>query len=77
MPTPAEPFIVAEISKNYRDGAEIRPTGPIAKQFESMININWSRGYVLHSFQIDRRMTDDQMNETIIAVFRRRSDADR
>ena len=66
-----EPFIVAEVSKNWRDGFEVTPgTGLLAQQFELVINRNADRGYRLHSFQLHRLMTGpNELNETIIAVF--------
>jgi hypothetical protein len=67
------PFIVAEVSKNWIDGVEALPTGPLCQQFERVININYQRGYELQSFQVDWRLVSPiEMNETIIAVFRRR-----
>jgi hypothetical protein len=64
-------FIVAEISKNWRNGDEVVPgSGLLAQQFEQVINVNNERGYRLWSFQINRLMTSPcEMNETIIAVF--------
>jgi hypothetical protein len=70
IPVP-EPFIVAEISKNWRNGESVAPTPILAIQFEILINNNLVRGYVLHTFQLHRMMVEpDQLNETIIAVFR-------
>ena len=68
-------FIVAEISKNWVQGAELHPErGPIAKQFEAVININAVRGYHLLTFSLHRMMSrPDEMNETIVAVFERMS----
>jgi hypothetical protein len=81
MPTAHEPlqtpyesprFIVAEVSKNWRDGQEVTPTGPLAVQFERVINVNAARGYVLRQFQVHRMLiTPTEMNETVIAVFER------
>lgn len=69
-PTP-EPFIVAEISKNWIDGRSVLPTPLLAQQFEAIININAARGYELVTFQLHRLMTGpEELNETIIAVFR-------
>jgi len=67
------PFIVGEVSKNWRHGEEVAPgRGLLAEQFERLINVNATRGYVLHSFQISRIMTSDtELNETIVAVFQR------
>ena len=69
-------FIVAELSKNWRDGAEVRPgSGLLAQQFERAILVNWARGYRLLQFQLHRIMTGpDEMNETIVAVFERRDE---
>lgn len=86
-PQPFEAFIVAEVSKtwlrkqglsrgNELPGDEFEPavSGPLLSQlFETIINTNWVRGYALQSFQLNRVMVDpDQLNETIIAVFRPR-----
>jgi len=66
----SERFIVAEVSKNWINGQEVKPNGPIAKLFEAVININAKRGYRLLSFELHRMMPrPDEMNETIIAVF--------
>jgi len=66
------PFIVAEISKNWRDD-QPHTAGPLlAELFEAAIEHNRQRGYRLHSFQLHRLMTSiNGMNETIIAVFER------
>lgn len=65
-------FIVAEVSKNWINGLEVTPTGPLCKQFEDVILVNHRRGYRLLQFQLHRMMVDfDEMNETIIAVFER------
>ena len=86
-PQPFESFIVAEVSKIWLrkqgvsrvldlPGDEFEPAtdGPILTQlFERVINANWMRGYARQSFQLNRVMIDpDQLNETIIAVFRPR-----
>jgi hypothetical protein len=70
-----EPFIVAEVSKNWIDGREVTPgSGLLAQQFERVINTNEQRGYELVSFQLHRMMTrPDELNETIIAVFKQRA----
>lgn len=52
-------FIVGEISKNWVDGRECAPTGPLCAQFEHMINVNDRRGFALHSFQMHRVLTHD------------------
>ncbi len=65
-------FIVAEVSKNWFNGREVKPSGLLAQQFETVIAHNLARGYRLHSFQLHRLMTGPtDMNETIIAVFER------
>lgn len=70
-----EPFRVAEISKNWIAGAS--PTSELlAQQFERCVNTNWTRGYYLVSWQLHRLLVrPEEMNETIIAVFKRRVDA--
>jgi hypothetical protein len=71
MATPTPRFIVAEISKNWRQGySETSPL--LAQQFETVINHNAERGYRLVTFQLRSLLTDpDAMVETIIAVFER------
>ena len=65
-----EPWVVAEISKNWRDGKSVAKTPLLAKQFETVIQYNHQRGYRLHSFQIHRFMPQPNLlNETLIAVF--------
>ena len=66
-----DPFIVAEISKNWINGEEASPgSGLLCQQFERVINVNFQRGYRLVSFQLHRQMVNDRdLNETIIAVF--------
>ena len=76
MPNGAE-FIVAEVSKNWINGLAVVDSGMLCQQFETVINRNWERGYVLHSFELHSIVTDPgRMNETIVAVFRRRRPAD-
>jgi len=66
-----EPFIVAEISKNWIAGRSLSPL-LLAQQFEIAINHNAARGYRLLSFELHRLLVaPDEMNETIIAVFER------
>lgn len=69
-------FIVAEVSKNWLNGQPFRPDTPTVSQgFGQAINLNYERGYRLHSFTLHRLMIDkEQMNETIIAVFERREE---
>jgi hypothetical protein len=65
------PFIVAEVSKNWKNGVSMADTPLLSVQFEHVININAERGYELETFAIHRQMTGpDVLNETIIAVFR-------
>jgi hypothetical protein len=65
------PFIVAEVSKNWRAGVEVTPgSGLLSQQFERVITVNHARGYRLRAFQLHRTMVGvDELNETIIAVF--------
>lgn len=67
-------FIVGEVSKNWQRAQYVGlvpPAALISGMFEKMIEHNARRGYVLHSWQLHRVMVDaDNMNETIIAVFR-------
>ncbi len=64
-------YIVAEVSKNWRDGAEVLPgSGLLAEQFEEILFVNAARGYRLLHFSIHRLMTTpEELNETLIAVF--------
>lgn len=63
-------FIVAEVSKNWIRGQPLVATPLLCQQFESVINNNAARGYRLHSFTLHRlQLGDDELNETIIAVF--------
>lgn len=64
-------YIVAEISKNWTaEGMPCVEGRSINEMFETVINYNLERGYVLHSWRLDR-MNDSKgnLNETIIAVF--------
>lgn len=65
------PCIVAEISKNWRNGSPVNlDPQPIATLFEWVIEMNRQRGYRLHSFQLHQVMTaPDMLTETIVAVF--------
>jgi hypothetical protein len=66
-------FIVAEVSKTWVEGEQSEWS--IRDGFEGIINVNWNRGYELHSFQLHQIMAaEDQMNETIIAVFKLRKE---
>jgi hypothetical protein len=63
-------FIVAEVSKNWIRGQPISGSPVLCQSFELIINANYARGYRLHSFALHRLTAgDDEMNETIIAVF--------
>lgn len=63
-------FIVAELSKNWVRNEPFVDTKLITQQFEQVINHNHERGYRLHSFTLHRLIIgDDEMNETIVAVF--------
>lgn len=71
-----EQFIVGEVSKNWRHGLPVSDTPLVSQQFEHMIAVNQARGYKLHSYVLNRFMIDEhEMNETIIAVFERVTDA--
>ncbi len=69
-------FIVAEVSKNWVVG-EPWAAPILAQRFETVINTNYQRGYVLHDWKLSSMWTNApngarQLNETIIAVFVRR-----
>lgn len=80
---PVRPYIVAELSTNWRDGWAVDVDGlhrtaqalraadqtPLSVKFEQVINLNRQRGYLLSTFQLHRMMVDEILNETIIAVF--------
>lgn len=77
---PDLPVIVAEISKNWRDGLPADNGLVLANRFEVVINQNLERGYRLQSWQLHRLIWDEAQpdgppvrycNETIIAVFTR------
>lgn len=62
-------FLVAEVSKNWFNG-QSDDAAILSQKFEEIIAANWSRGYKLHSYQLNRVTPDRQtMNETIVAVF--------
>lgn len=69
-PDTTTPFIVAEVSKTWIRGCAQSPLR-LGEQFELVINVNHRRGYQLHSFQVSQVLGDEQMVETIIAVFER------
>lgn len=63
-------FIVAEVSKNWVRDNEATIPWLLSQQFEQIVNVNYGRGYRLHSFTLHRlALSPDEMNETIIAVF--------
>ena len=74
-------YIVAEISKNWRDGQPVMDTPLLAVQFEPCIAHNLERGYDLHSWKLHRMMVSPrEINESIFAVFKKieyRDPADR
>lgn len=66
-------FIVAEVSKSWMRGQPISSSPLLSQSFEHVVNVNYERGYKLHSFSVHRIMVAaDEMNESIIAVFERR-----
>lgn len=71
-------FIVAEVSKTWRGRRQHKYPQPAAAdclcgRFEHVIERNRQRGYELHSFDLSQVMTgEDELTETIIAVFRRK-----
>ena len=72
-----DPFIVAEVSKNWPERDEPDMPRLLSQRFELVINVNLSRGYKLQSWQFSRVVThnalhaEDAVNETIVAVFAR------
>ena len=62
-------FIVAEVSKNWTRSGPVQET-TLSQMFETIIAINLSRGYRLHSWKLSQ-INDDlgALNETIVAVF--------
>lgn len=67
-------FIVAEISKNWPDPAAQTPKDYLCGQFEEVIEANRRRGYELHSWSFNRIILPGAvLNETVVAVFRRRA----
>lgn len=73
MPTRPK-FIVGEVSKNWFMGTPVFPF--ISMLFEQLLEENHKEGYRLHSFQLHRiSLSESELNETIIAVFELRDDA--
>ena len=71
-------WIVAEVTKNWFGLTNVVPPSEelLCGKFEDVVNHNWGRGYVLHSFQLHQVMISPaEMVETIIAVFQRRRPA--
>lgn len=68
-------FVVAEVSKNWVGGeANVSGSLLLSQQFEQIINYWDMRYYKLHSFSLHRLMVEPgTMNETIIAVFERKT----
>lgn len=67
-------FIVAEVSKGWRDGAAYPGSTLLSEQFEEVIAVNFKRGYRLHTWKLVAVAGLDadgvtQMTETIVAVF--------
>jgi hypothetical protein len=60
-------FIVGEVSKSWKDGEPM--TNLLCQQFETVINVNAARGYVLRDWKIKAVTYTDGMTETIIAIF--------
>jgi len=71
MTHPKQKFIVAEITKNWKEGVPFMgDTVILANKFEKVIEVNDGRGYRLHSFTLHQLITAPGcMCETIIAVF--------
>lgn len=71
-------FIVAELSKNWREGGRSESSLLLSQQFEACIAANEAKGYWLHSWKLHRMhyvCSDGQsgINETIFAVFEDRA----
>ena len=63
-------FIVAEITKNWRNGEPLTDGVLLQSKFEKVIEVNDGRGYCLLTFALDQLITGPGcMMETIIAVF--------
>jgi hypothetical protein len=62
-------FIVAEISKNWRNNSP--PVDLLCQRFEKVINVNLERGYELQDWKLNVVALDDSLNETIIAIFKK------
>jgi len=58
------PMIVGHVSTHWDDG---QPT--IGEQFQRMIEDNQKLGYALHSWHMTCAMGEDELCETIVAVF--------
>lgn len=65
-------FIVAEVATNWPKPWPVPTSELLSAKFENVIELNRSRGYQLHSFQLHRLMVSaEELNETIIAVFKK------
>lgn len=68
-------FIVGELSVNW---CSAQPEGQLllSQRFELLIAVNWERGYELVSFTTSSVLMQEydgpRLNETLIAVFRKR-----
>jgi hypothetical protein len=70
----SERFIVAEMSKNWIGDEPYEPgTLLISHMLEHVINENHRRGYRLYSFVMNRVVSGDVLNETIVAVFEKQN----
>lgn len=67
--TPPKQFIVAEVSKNWRDGQSVGSPMILSQRFEAVIEGNLKRGYVLRSWQFNQIARGEDLSETIVAVF--------
>lgn len=64
-------FIVAEVSKTWiRD--KPREAGLLSHKFELVINTNDTRGYKLTDWKLSQVATENELTETIIAIFEKK-----
>lgn len=63
--------IVAEISKNWRNANAADPNDALSHRFERVIQFNEDRGYYLDDWKFQSVIFDGNINETIIAVFKK------
>lgn len=64
---PMDKFIVAEVSKSWKANDPVSNT--LGQQFEEIINVNLSRGYILSDWKLGQVCNGDVFTETIIAIF--------